>query len=346
MAYCTPSQSTHGGDPLSGLVAVTGAEGFIGSHLVESLVASGRRVRAMVQYNSFGFRGWLDTLPAETLGSVEVVLGDVRDAGSVHGFIADAEVVYHLAALIAIPYSYRAPRSYLDTNAGGTLNVLEAARSLGTPRVVHTSTSEVYGTARRVPIDEEHPLQGQSPYSASKIAADKLAESYHLSFDLPVVTLRPFNTFGPRQSARAVIPTIITQLAAGAERIDLGLTTPTRDFTFVRDTAAAFIAVGTAPAERVVGRVLNAGTGREISVGDLVTTIGRLMERPAEAVEDPRRVRPAGSEVMRLLSDPTALRDATGWAAGTSLEDGLRETIAWFSIPENLARYRWHEYNV
>ncbi len=327
-------------------MAVTGAEGFIGSHLVETLVASGTRVRAMVQYNSFGYRGWLESLSDETQASVEVVLGDVRDPGSVLDFMRDAEVVYHLAALIAIPYSYLAPRSYLETNAGGTLNVLEAARTLETPRVVHTSTSEVYGTARRVPIDEDHPLQGQSPYSASKIAADKFAESYHLSFQLPVVTLRPFNTFGPRQSARAVIPTIISQLAAGESEVHLGLLTPTRDFTFVRDTASAFVAVGTAPAEQVEGRVLNAGTGREIAIGDLARTIGAIMERPIHPVEDERRLRPDASEVMRLVSDPSALREATGWTAAHSLEDGLRETVAWFADPENLARYRWQDYNV
>ena len=300
----------------------------------------------MVQYNSFGHRGWLESLPQETLDAVEVVLGDVRDAGSVLGLMENAELVYHLAALIAIPYSYRAPRSYLDTNAGGTLNVLEAARSLTTPRVVHTSTSEVYGTARSVPIDESHPLQGQSPYSASKIAADKLAESYHLSFDLPVVTLRPFNTFGPRQSARAVIPTIISQLAAGRAEIDLGLLTPTRDFTYVKDTASAFVAVGTAPAESVVGRVFNAGTGREISVGDLVTTIAGVMGRPARVAPDERRLRPEASEVMRLVCDASALREATGWAPHHTLEDGLRSTAAWFSNADNLARYRWNEYGV
>lgn len=331
---------------MSGLVSVTGAEGFIGSHLVETLASGGSRVRAMVQYNSFGYRGWLDALPPEVLGSVEVVFGDVRDPGSVLGLMEDAEVVYHLAALIAIPYSYRAPRSYLDTNAGGTLNVLEAARTLGTPRVVHTSTSEVYGTARSVPINESHPLQGQSPYSATKIAADKLAESYHLSFGLPVVTLRPFNTFGPRQSARAVIPTIISQLAAGKSDLHLGLLTPTRDFTYVADTAAAFAAVGSAPADRVIGRVLNAGTGREISIGDLVTTIGGIMERPARPVGDDQRLRPDGSEVMRLVCDASALREATGWQPRHTLEEGLRKTAAWFGAAENLARYRWDEYNV
>lgn len=300
----------------------------------------------MVQYNSFGHRGWLDALAPEVLESVEVVFGDVRDPGSVLDLLQDVEIVYHLAALIAIPYSYRAPRSYLDTNAGGTLNVLEAARSLRTPRVVHTSTSEVYGTARSVPIDESHPLQGQSPYSASKIAADKLAESYHLSFELPVVTLRPFNTFGPRQSARAVIPTIMSQLAAGRTDVHLGLLTPTRDFTFVKDTVAAFAAVGSAPAGAVVGRVLNAGTGREIAIGELATTIGQIMDRPVRPVGDDQRLRPAGSEVMRLVCDASALREATGWEPRYTLEEGLRETAAWFGTRENLARYRSDEYNV
>lgn len=331
---------------LDDLVAVTGADGFIGSHLVEALVSRGHRVRAMALYNSFGTRGWLDALAPEAMESVEVVLGDVRDARSVHELMRDAAVVFHLAALIAIPYSYVAPRSYVETNVIGTLNVLEAARDLGTQRVVHTSTSEVYGTARSVPIDEGHPLTGQSPYSASKIAADKLAESYHLSFGLPVVTLRPFNTFGPRQSARAVIPTIISQLAAGRTELDLGLLTPTRDFTFVRDTAAAFIAVGAANPDAVVGSVLNAGTGREIAIGELMTTISAIMDRPATAVVDERRLRPDASEVRRLVCDASALREATGWMPQHSLEEGLRETVAWFSDADNLARYRWHEYNV
>jgi NAD dependent epimerase/dehydratase len=328
------------------LVAVTGAEGFIGSHLTEALVARGHRVRAMVLYNSFNNWGWLETLAPEVMANVEVVLGDVRDAGSTLGFCQDATVVYHLAALIAIPYSYQAPRSYLDTNAAGTLNVLEAARTLGTPRVVHTSTSEVYGTARTVPISEEHPLQGQSPYSASKIAADKLAESYHLSFETPVVTMRPFNTFGPRQSARAVIPTVISQVAAGETEIKLGDLTPTRDFTYAGDSAEAFIAVGTAPAEKVVGQVFNGGTGRDISVGDLVTTIGTVMGRHVEPVLDEQRIRPAGSEVRRLLADPGKLEALTGWRAQVSLEDGLRRTAEWFSDPGNLAHYKTDRYNV
>jgi NAD dependent epimerase/dehydratase len=331
---------------VSELVAVTGAEGFIGSHLVEALVAKGHRVRAMVQYNSFASWGWLETVDPEVMANVDIVLGDVRDAGSVLGFAKDVEVLYHLAALIAIPYSYEAPRSYLDTNAGGTLNVLEAARTLGTARVVHTSTSEVYGTARTVPISEEHPLQGQSPYSASKIAADKMAESYWLSFETPVVTMRPFNTFGPRQSARAVIPTVISQVAAGAEQIKLGDLTPTRDFTFASDTAEAFIAVGTAPAEQVLGETFNGGTGRDISVGDLVKTIATVMGRDVEPVLDEQRIRPAGSEVRRLLADPNKLMDTTGWRPAFSLEDGLDVTAKWFQDPANLVRYKTDRYNV
>jgi NAD dependent epimerase/dehydratase len=335
-----------GGDFLSTLAAVTGAEGFIGSHLVEALVASGARVRAMVLYNSFGSWGWLESLRPDVLEQVEVVPGDVRDMRSVLEFAADVEVVYHLAALIAIPYSYRVPHSYLATNATGTLNVLEAARTLGTPRIVHTSTSEVYGTAQRVPIDETHPLQAQSPYAASKVAADKLAESYHLSFDLPVVTLRPFNTFGPRQSARAVIPTIVSQIAAGTSRPRLGALEPTRDFTFVNDTAAAFLAVGSAPAEAVAGRVFNAGTGQEISIGDLATTIARLMNRRIEISQDDVRLRPESSEVMRLVCDSRSLRKLTGWSPEHDLEAGLRLTIEWFSDPANLARYKTGLFNL
>lgn len=303
-------------------------------------------MRAMVQYNSFNSWGWLESLHPETMASVEVVLGDVRDPDSVDDLVRDVEVVYHLAALIAIPYSYRAPRSYLATNAGGTLNVLEAARLHRTPRVVHTSTSEVYGTARSVPIDESHPLQAQSPYAASKIAADKLAESYHLSFALPVVTLRPFNTFGPRQSARAVIPTIISQLAAGQTEVTLGALDPTRDFSFVEDTADAFVAVASAPADLVVGRVLNAGSGREISIGDLAATVARIMDRPIKVRTAEERLRPPESEVMRLVCDSTRLRTATGWAPRHTLEEGLALTAEWFADPANLARYRWGTYNV
>lgn len=303
-------------------------------------------MRAMVQYNSFNTRGWLDTFSPDVLARVEVQPGDVRDPGSVLALLDGVDIVYHLAALIAIPYSYRAPRSYLDTNASGTLNVLEAVRALGTPRMVHTSTSEVYGTAVSVPIDESHPLQAQSPYSASKIAADKLVEAYGLSFELPVVTLRPFNTFGPRQSTRAVIPTIITQLAAGIEDVALGALEPTRDFTYVTDTARAFLAVGSAPPEQVVGEVLNAGSGREIRIGDLAELIAALMGRTLHLVREPARLRPEASEVMRLLSDSSRMRERTGWAPAKSLEEGLRETISWFTDPLNLARYPSPEFTL
>jgi NDP-hexose 4,6-dehydratase len=322
------------------VVAVTGGDGFIGSHLVERLVADGHRVRAMSLYSAFGTRGWLDHLPGDAMAEVEVVPADVRDARAVREFIGDASVVYHLAALIAIPYSYRAPQSYMDTNATGTLNVLEAARDLGTGRVVHTSTSEVYGTALHVPIDESHPLQAQSPYAASKIAADKLAESYHLSFGVPVVTLRPFNTYGPRQSARAVIPTVATQLAEGSRPLRLGLLTPTRDFNHVDDTVAAFVAVGTAPAERVVGRVLNAGTGVETSIAEIVRLVGEALGVEPEVEREDERMRPDASEVMRLVCDAAALRASTGWVPRVALPEGLAATVAWFSDPHNLARYR------
>jgi NAD dependent epimerase/dehydratase len=300
----------------------------------------------MVQYNSFNSRGWLDDLAPDVLANVEVVPGDVRDPGSVLGFLDGAELVFHLAALIAIPYSYRAPRSYVETNVLGTLNVLEAARALETPRVVHTSTSEVYGTAIQVPIDESHPLQGQSPYSATKIGADKLAEAYALSFALPVVTLRPFNAFGPRQSTRAVVPTIVTQLAAGRRDLQLGATDPTRDLTYVTDTAEAFLAVGNAPPEAVIGRVFNAGSGREVSIGDLAGLIARLMGHEVTVSLAPERLRPKDSEVLRLLSDSSRLREQTGWEPRHSLEEGLMATIAWFSQPTNLARYPSAEYTL
>ncbi|MEU6172538.1 SDR family NAD(P)-dependent oxidoreductase [Streptantibioticus parmotrematis] len=327
-------------------VAVTGAEGFIGSHLVHTLVASGHRVRAMVQYNSFSSYGWLELLPPPVLDHVEVVLGDVRDAASVNDLVAGAETVYHLAALIAIPYSYRAPHSYVETNVTGTLNVLEAVRRREIPRLVHTSTSETYGTARTVPISEDHPIHAQSPYAASKAGADRLAESYHASFGTPVVTLRPFNTYGPRQSMRAVIPTVIGQLAAGERTVTLGDLRPTRDFTYVADTAAAFVAVGTAPHAAVAGRTFNAGTGGEISVGDLVALIGKVMDTEVEVREDPDRVRPAASEVMRLVCDASHLRVTTGWAPAHSLEEGLAATAEFFRDPANLARYKTTLYNV
>jgi NAD dependent epimerase/dehydratase len=315
-------------------MAVTGAEGFIGSHLVEGLVRRGHHVRAMVLYNSFNSWGWLESLPPDVIASVEVQLGDAR------------EIVFHLAALIAIPYSYRSPRSYIETNVLGTMNVMEAVRQLGTPRVVHTSTSEVYGTAQSVPIAEDHPLQGQSPYSASKIGADKVAESYHLSFGVPVVTLRPFNVYGPRQSARAVIPSILSQLMAGEKRIHLGDLRPTRDFTYVVDTVRAFIMAGEAPNEAVEGQVLNAGSGSEISIGALFRLLCEVTGRQADVVEDEARLRPPLSEVMRLVCDSQRLREAVGWHPERELRDGLAETAAWFADPDNLGRYKWDRYNV
>jgi NAD dependent epimerase/dehydratase len=319
---------------------VTGADGFIGSHLVELLVARGHRVRAMAQYNSLGTWGWLDSLPADVMSEVDVVSGDVSDGDTVRDLVSGAATVYHLAALIAIPHSYRAPRSYVQTNVVGTLNVLEAVREHGCDRLVHTSTSETYGTARTVPIAETHPIQAQSPYAASKVGADKLVESYHASFGLPAVTLRPFNTFGPRQSARAVIPTVVSQIAAGADEILLGALDPTRDFLFVHDTAEAFATVGAAPAEAVVGQAFNAGTGEEISIGELASLVTQLMGRPVPVRLDEQRLRPAASEVMRLICDSTKLRAATGWAPRHTLTDGLKQTIEWFLDPANLAKYR------
>lgn len=325
---------------------VTGSEGFIGSHLVEELVEDGQRVRAMVQYNSFSSFGWLEQLRPDVRASVEIVLGDVRDPGSVDALVQDCDVVYHLAALIAIPYSYRAPHSYVETNVVGTLNVLESVRRHDVGRLVHTSTSETYGTAQTVPITEDHPIRTQSPYAASKAAADHLVESYHASFGLPAATLRPFNTFGPRQSMRAVIPATIGQLAAGATELNLGDLRPTRDFTFVTDTAAAFRLIGAAAAERVIGRTFNAGTGIEVSVDDLVTLLVKLMDSRVSVCRDPQRVRPAESEVMRLVADASRLRDATGWQPRQDLESGLTETIAFFRDPSNLARYKVNVYNV
>jgi UDP-glucose 4-epimerase len=328
------------------LHAVTGADGFIGSHLVEALARRGRRVRALAQYNSQGSWGWLDSLPAEVLDDIEVVPGDVRDSAQMAKFCSGADTVFHLAALIAIPYSYEAPRSYVATNVEGTLNVLEGVRRAGVRRMVHTSTSEVFGTALRVPIDEEHPRQGQSPYSASKIAADSLVDSFHLSFGAPVVTLRPFNTYGPRQSARAVIPTVIAQIAAGERQLSLGALDPTRDFNFVADTVAAFLAVADAEHDVVVGTDFNAGSGREVTIGDLVRTIADVMGVDVEVVADPARLRPAGSEVMRLLADGTKLHTATGWKPSHRLEDGLAATADWFRNPDNLSRYRPTTYTV
>ncbi len=325
-----------------GTVLVTGADGFIGSHLVEALVAGGAAVRALVQYNSFGHWGWLDTVPEATRRSIEVVAGDVRDRGCVRDAVAGCPVIFHLAALIAIPYSYRAAESYLDTNIRGTLTLLEAAREQGVTRFVQTSTSEVYGTARRVPIDEEHPLQAQSPYAASKIAADQLALSFHRAFGLPVTVIRPFNTYGPRQSARAVIPTIITQLAAGARRLSLGALTPTRDFSFVANTVSGFLAVAAHP--DAVGEVINVGSGFEIAIGDTARLIAGIMGRDVEIVSEAERLRPPGSEVERLYAGIDKAARLIGWRPQDPGLDGFRRglerTIDWFSAPENRARYR------
>lgn len=320
-------------------VLVTGAGGFIGSHLVERLIEDGARVRAMVHYNALGSRGWLDR--SRAAADAEVVAGDITDAESVAAAVSGCDVVFHLGALIAIPYSYRAPRSFIRANVEGTMNVLEAARRGGVSRVLHTSTSEVYGTARQVPITEEHPLQGQSPYSASKIGADKMAEAYHLSFGVPVVIVRPFNTYGPRQSARAVIPTIITQVLAGQE-VKLGAMTPTRDLTFVTDTVAGFLAAATAP--DAIGRTMNLGTGREITIGGLADLIASIAGKPLRLTQDAARVRPTGSEVERLLSDPSLAKKLTGWQSEVTLEEGLRRTIAWFE--DHREHYRAGVYEV
>lgn len=329
-------------------VLITGADGFIGSHLVEHLVRLGANVRAFVYYNSFNSWGWLDECPLEIRDSIEVVAGDIRDPHGVRAAVQGCEVVLHLAALIAIPYSYHSPDTYVDTNIKGTLNVVQAARDLGIERVVHTSTSEVYGTARFVPITEDHPLQGQSPYSASKIGADQIAQSFFLSFSTPVATIRPFNTYGPRQSARAVIPTIITQIAAGAKQISLGAMHPTRDFNYVQDTVRGFVSI--AQSSAAVGQVINVGSNFEVSIGDTAKMIADLMQRNVEFVADEQRLRPAGSEVERLWADNSRALALAGWSpeygGADGFRRGLKETIEWFVQPDNLRRYKTGIYNV
>lgn len=317
-------------------VLVTGAGGFIGSHLTEALARAGARTRAFIRYTSHGRRGWLEDSPHAS--EIEFVAGDLRDRSSVERAARDCEIIFHLGALIAIPFSYEAPDAYIDTNISGTLNVLEAARAGGAV-MVHTSTSEVYGTAIRVPIDEDHPLQGQSPYSASKIGADKLVESYYRSFGTPVVTVRPFNTYGPRQSARAVIPTVISQALAG-DKIRLGKLTPTRDFNYVTDTVAGFLMA--AAGRDVFGQTLNFGSGREITIAELVRLVGELVGRPVRVEIEDERMRPEKSEVDRLLCDSTRARAQLGWAPQTTLEEGLRQTIAW--VEANLDRFRVGDY--
>ena len=313
-------------------VLVAGAGGFIGSHIPVRLVGSGADVRAFVHYNALGAAGWLEH--SSLRNEMEIIAGDICDRDSVRAAMKDAEIVFHLAALIAIPYSYRAPASYVRTNIEGTLNVLQAARELGVERVIHTSTSEVYGTARFVPITEEHPLQGQSPYSASKIGADKLAEAFHLSFGLPVVTVRPFNTFGPRQSARAVIPTIITQCLTG-EVVELGSLSPSRDLNFVANIIDGYTLA--AEVNQAIGKTINLGSGREISVGDLAQLIGRLVRNSIKIESDDERVRPCKSEVGRLLASYALAEKILGWKPKVSLEDGLEATIDWFR--ENIKMY-------
>ncbi len=329
-------------------ILVTGADGFIGSHLTEHLVRAGHDVRAFVLYNSFNSWGWLDESTDDIKSSLDVFAGDIRDPHGVRTAMQGCDVVLHLAALIAIPYSYHSPDTYVDTNIKGTLNVVQAARELQVQRVVHTSTSEVYGTARFVPITEEHPLQGQSPYSASKIGADQIATSFHLSFGTPVSVIRPFNTYGPRQSARAVIPTIIAQIAAGTREVRLGAVHPTRDFNYVQDTVRGFMAV--AESDAAVGQVVNIGSNYEVSIGDTARLIARLMRRDVAFVSDEQRLRPAGSEVERLWADNRKARELTGWtpayAGLEGLERGLGETIAWFGEPDHLRRYKAGRYNI
>lgn len=321
---------------------VTGADGFIGSHLTELLVRRGYRVKALTQYNSFGTWGWLED--SEVQHEVEVVSGDIRDPHYCRTLVKEVDVVFHLAALIAIPFSYVSPQSYVDTNVTGTLNICQACLDAGIEKVIHTSTSEVYGTARYVPIDEEHPLQPQSPYSASKIGADAIAYSFFSSFELPLVTARPFNTYGPRQSARAVIPTIITQIANGTREIRLGDTRPTRDFNFVLDTCRGFIEL--AESAESNGQTVNIGSGFEISIGDTAQMVARLMNSNIQLLEDEQRLRPQGSEVFRLHCDNTKIRSLVGFEPAYTLEQGLSETIEWFSQPTNLSKYKSEIYNV
>jgi NAD dependent epimerase/dehydratase len=329
-------------------ILVTGADGFIGSHLVERLVYLGCDVKAFVYYNSFNSWGWLDTLNKSVLNNIEIFAGDVRDPNGVRTAMKDCDVVMHLAALIAIPYSYHSPDTYIETNIKGTLNIVQAARELELERVVHTSTSEVYGTARFVPISESHPLQGQSPYSASKIGADQIAQSFFHSFETPITTIRPFNTYGPRQSARAVIPTIITQIASGLKEVKLGSIHPTRDFNYVQDTVNGFISV--AECDAAVGEVINVGSNYEISIGDTAKLIAELMGQTVEFTSDEQRLRPPGSEVERLWADNTLAKELAGWTPQfqgiEGLSRGLKETIAWFSNPSNLSRYKAGLYNI
>lgn len=323
-------------------VLITGAEGFIGSHLTERLVELGAEVTALSQYNSFNNWGWIDTFDKKTLDSIKVVTGDIREYDGMKRIVKGQEVVFHLAALIAIPYSYLSPMAYVRTNVEGTTNVLEACRDYGVEKIVHTSTSETYGTALYVPIDEKHPMQGQSPYSASKIGADKMAESYQKSFNMPIATIRPFNTYGPRQSARAVIPTIISQILAGKREIKLGSLTPTRDFNFVKDTAEAFIKI--AESEKTIGEVINSGSNYEITIGETVKKIISIIGKDVKILCDDERLRPENSEVNRLWADNTKLKELTGWKPNYNIDQGLKETVDW--IKNNMQYFKTDIYNV
>lgn len=323
-------------------VFITGSEGFIGSHLTEKLVKLGANVTALVQYNSFNNWGWLDTFDREILNNINVITGDIREYDNMKRAIKGQEVVFHLAALIAIPYSYLSPMAYVRTNVEGTTNVLEACREYDVEKVVHTSTSETYGTALYVPIDEKHPMQGQSPYSASKIGADKMAESFYKSFDMPIATIRPFNTYGPRQSARAVIPTIISQILAGKREIKLGSLTPTRDFNYVKDTAEAFIKI--AESDKTIGEVINAGSNYEISIEELVKKIIYLTNEDVKIICDEERLRPEKSEVNRLWADNKKIKTLTEWSPKYTLDEGLGETIEW--IKNNMDYFKTDIYNV
>lgn len=325
-------------------VLITGADGFIGSHLTEALLNEGCSVRAFVYYNSFNSWGWIDSFPKDKKDQLEIFTGDIRDPNGVRTAMKDIEVVFHLAALIAIPFSYHSPDSYIDTNIKGTLNIVQAAKDLGVQRVLVTSTSEVYGTAQYIPIDEKHPRQPQSPYSASKIGADCIAESFYRSFDLPLTIVRPFNTYGPRQSARAVIPTIITQLLNGKQEIYLGDTTPTRDLLFVKDTARGFIEI--AKCDALIGHDCNIATQSEITVAELANELIRQINPSATIKTDEQRLRPEKSEVFRLYGSHEKIKQYTGWQPEYTLSSGLQETIAWFKNPENLRQYKADIYNI
>ncbi|MEX2362004.1 MAG: NAD-dependent 4,6-dehydratase LegB [Balneolaceae bacterium] len=325
-------------------ILITGADGFIGSHLTELLIDEGYKVKAFCYYNSFNSWGWLDSLPIEKKDQIEIFTGDIRDTNGVRTAIEDVDVVFHLAALIAIPFSYHSPDSYVDTNIKGTLNVLQAARDLKVKRVLVTSTSEVYGTAQFVPITEEHPKQGQSPYSATKIGADHIAESFYKSFDLPVTIVRPFNTYGPRQSARAVIPTIISQLLSGKDEIQLGDLRPTRDLVYVKDTAKGFVKIW--KCDELIGQEVNIATQNEISIGDLANEIIQQINPGAKIIQDKERMRPSKSEVFRLFGSNKKLKELTGWIPEYSLSKGIAETIEWFRNAENLKQYKTDIYNI